>query len=320
MTTRSRFLTGLTGSAAFVAVPALVRAQSRTLKVGFVPSTLFAPLFVAQERGYLTAAGFDCELSPIVAGQDALVLAAQGNLDFIAAGISAAFYNAVNRGLDVRFVASTGYQPAKGHPTALMIRQDLFESGLKSPKDLKGKKIGWIGGAGATSSYYVARILREVGLKLSDVEGTNIANADMEVALTKKAIDGAFLSAPFTSIFEEKKLAHIIGSVHPGIAGTGIFFGPSMFKVPAVAKGVMGALRKAAAEIAGAGYYHPENLEAYAKYTKQPIELIKKADRYDFKPDLHVDRTTVLDIQNEFIYDGFIKYAALPAQRLIAAV
>ncbi len=320
MTTRSRFLTGLAGSAAFVAAPAIVRAQSRTLKVGFVPSTLFAPLFVAQERGYLTAAGFNCELSPIVAGQDALVLAAQGQLDFIAAGIAASFYNAVNRGLDVRFVASTGYQPAKGHPTALMIREDLFESGMKSPKDLKGKKIGWIGGAGATSSYYVARILREVGLKLSDVEGTNIANADMEVALTKKAIDGAFLSAPFTSIFEEKKLAHIIGSVHSGIAGTGIFFGPSMFKDAAVAKGVMGALRKAAAEIAGAGYYNPENLEAYAKYTKQPIDLIKKADRYDFKADLRVDRTTVLDIQNEFIYDGFIKYGPLPAQRLIAAV
>lgn len=320
MTTRSRFISGLAGSAAIVAAPTIVRAQSRALKVGFVPSTLFAPLFVAQERGYLQAAGFTCELTPVVAGQEAFVLAAQGQLDFIAVGIAASFYNAVNRGLEVRLVASTGYQPRHGHPTALMIRQDLFESGVRSPKDLKGKKIAWIGGAGAVSSYYVARILREYGLKLSDIEGTNIANSDMEVAFTKKAVDGAFLSAPFTSIFEEKKLAHIIGSVRPNISGTGIFYGPTMFKDPGVAKAVLGALRKAAAEIAGPGYYNQENLEAYVKYTKQPIDLIKKADRYDFKPDLRVDRTTVLDIQNEFVYDGFVKFAALPAERLIAVI
>ena len=34
----------------------------------------------------------------------------------------------------------------------------------------------------------------------------------------------------------------------------------------------MTAFRKAAAEIGGNGFYAPANLEAYAKYTKQPVE------------------------------------------------
>ena len=61
-------------------------------------------------------AGFDAALNPIVAGADSMSLVAQGQIDVAAAALSAAFYNAVNRGLEVKFVASTGYQPRKDGP------------------------------------------------------------------------------------------------------------------------------------------------------------------------------------------------------------
>ena len=80
------------------------------------------------------------------------------------AGLSAAFFNAINRSLDVKFVASTGYQPAKGHPTALMIRQDLWDAGQHDASGLKGKNVGWLGNAGATAGYYGHALGRSLGL------------------------------------------------------------------------------------------------------------------------------------------------------------
>ena len=319
MTNRQQFIGSIAAAGAATAVPRFASAQSgKALTIGYVPSTLFAPVFVAQERGYLHDAGFNATLTPIVAGQDAMALVAQSLMDVATAGLSAAFFNAINRALEVKFVASTGYQPAKGHPTALMIRQDLYDAGMHDASGLKGKTVGWLGNAGATSGYYVALILRKFGLTMKDIQAVNIAAPDQQVALERKAVDAMFCAAPFTALFAEKKLAQIIGSAPAGIAGTGIFFGPTLLNDAPTATAVMKAFRKGAAEVAGSGYYKPENLAAMSKYTGQPADLIKTTDRYDFKPDLRIDLTTLTDMQNEFITQGILAYkTALPDARLI---
>jgi NitT/TauT family transport system substrate-binding protein len=316
---RARFLAALGGSAAAVAFPSPSRAQTRKpLTAGYVPSTLFAPLFVAAERGYLHDAGFDATLQPIVAGADSMSLLAQGQIDLAGAALSAAFYNAVNRDLEVRYVASTAYQPRTGHPSALLVREDLYAAGVRIA-DLKGKKIGWIGNTGAASAYYVARILRPSGLRLTDIEAVNVANPDQEVALERRAVDAVFTSSPFTELFEQKNLAHVVGSPPAGIAASGIFFGSTLLAHPDAAAAVMNALRRAAAELVGDGYYSAANLAASAKYTRQPVALLRTAPRYDLTPDLRIDQATLEDMQHEFIEDGILTYKApLSGMRLAA--
>jgi NitT/TauT family transport system substrate-binding protein len=308
--TRSQFLAATAALGASTALPLAAHAQSggKPLSIGYVPSTLFAPVFVAMERGYLKDAGFNATLTPIVAGQDAMALVAQSQMDVATAGLSAAFFNAINRNLTVKFVASTGYQPVKGHPTALMMREDLYDAGAHDASSLKGKTVGWLGNAGATSGYYVALILRKFGLTMKDISAVNIAAPDQEVALERKAVDAMFCAAPFTALFAEKKLAQICGSAPPGIAGTGIFFGPSLLNDTAAGAAVMKALRRGAADVSGAGYYKPENLAAMSKYINQPVDLIKSTDRYDFKPTLAIDEKTLFDMQNEFIGQGILAY------------
>jgi NitT/TauT family transport system substrate-binding protein len=320
MTTRHQFIGGAAAIGAAIAAPTMVRAQAlKPLTSGYVPSTLFAPVFVAVERGYLHDAGYNATLSPIVAGQDAMALVAQGQMDVATAGLSAAFFNAINRNLDVKFVASTGYQPKVGHPTALMMRQDLYDAGAHDASSLKGKTVGWLGNAGATSGYYVALILRKFGMTMKDITPVNIAAPDQRLALEKKAVDAMFCAAPFTALFAEKKLAQICGGAPPGIAGTGIFFGPSLLHDPSAGTAVMKALRRGAADVAGRGYYKPENLAAMSKYINQPVELIKTTDRYDFRADLKIDEKTLNDMQREFIGQGILAYkAAMPDGKLIA--
>lgn len=313
---RRRFV-GL--AAALTGVPRAAVAQARALTIGYVPSTLFAPVFVAQESGYLRDAGFNASLTPIVAGQDAMALVAQGQLDCVTAGLSAAFFNAVNRNLEVKFVASTGYQPKVGHPTALMMRQDLYDAGAHNAGALRGKKIGWLGGAGATAGYYVARILRKYGLRLSDVQALNIAAPDQQVALERKAVDAMFASAPFTAVFQQQHLATVCDSVPAGISGTGIFFGPTLLRDIAGAGALMQGFRRGAAAVAGVGYYSEAHLAAMAKYVNQPAALIRTTDRYDFKPDLGIDLATLLDMQREFLGQGILAYQTpLNEVRLVA--
>jgi len=310
MNSRRSFLFG--SATAFVAAasrPARAAGTAK-LEIGYVPSTLFAPVFVAAERGYFKEAGFDVDLTPIVAGQDAMALAATGRLDLVAAALSAAFYNAVARDLDVRFVASTAYQPKHEHPSALMVREDLWESGMRTLQALRGKKIGWIGGAGAVSAYYVARILRPAGLTLNDIESVNIANPDQAVALQRKAIDAVFTSSPFTEAFARDNLARTIGYPPAGISGSGIFFGPNLTDKIDLAHAAIAACRKAASELQGPAYFAPDALAAYAKYTRQPIDVIRASARYDFYSDLRIDLATVEDVQREFMSEGILAYKA----------
>ncbi len=318
MIDRQHFLGGAAalGAAAF---PGIVRAQSgKALTIGYVPSTLFAPVFVAQERGYLKDAGFNATLTPIVAGQDAMALVAQSQMDVATAGLSAAFFNAINRNLEVKFVASTGYQPAKGHPTraddapgSLRRRRARREFAQRQNRRLARQRRRYVG------------ILR--GPDLAQVRSDDERHLGREHRRARPASRTGtqgrrcdVCAAPFTALFAEKKLAQIVGSAPAGIAGTGIFFGPTLLNDAPTATAVMKAFRRGAADVTGSGYLKPENLAAMAKYTGQTVDLIKTTDRYDFKPDLRIDQGTLLDMQNEFISQGILAYkTALPDAKLI---
>jgi NitT/TauT family transport system substrate-binding protein len=316
---RSRFIVGLGAFAAFGTSPRRARAAGRPLAVGYVPSTLFAPVFVAAARGYLSAAGFDATLTPILSGQDSMALAATGKLDVVAAALSAAFYNAVSRSLPIKFVASTAYQPRVGHPSALLIREDLYASGERTPAALRGKKVGWLGGAGAASAYYVARILRPYGLGVKDIQPVNLANPDQGIALERRAVDAVFSNSPFTEAFLRRHLARIIGFPPPGISASGVFFGANLLNDREGAGAVMSALRRAARDLQGNGYFAPDIQQALVSYTKQPAELIRTSPRYDVYPDLRVDVATVEDMQREFIDEGALSYKTPINEALLIA-
>lgn len=248
-----------------------------------------------------------------------MALAATGRIDAVAAALSAGFFNAVGRALPVKFVASTAYQPKLGHPSALLIREDLYEAGARTPGALRGKKLGWLGGTGAAAAYYVARILRPFGLSIADVEPVNLANPDQGIALERKAVDGVFSNSPFTEAFVQRKLARIAGFPPAGISASGVFFGANLLDGSEAPHAVMAALRKAAQDIQGSGYFAPDVQQAFATYTHQPPELIRSSPRYDVYPDLRVDVPTVEDMQREFIAEGALAYKAPLNEALLIA-
>jgi NitT/TauT family transport system substrate-binding protein len=291
----------------------------QTVKIAHAPSLLFAPLYVAIEKGYLAEQGIEVSLETVTAGQDAMALTANNQLDATVAGFSVALFNAVDRGLDIRVVGSMGAQPKQGRPTAMMVRKDLLDGGqVKEMKDLKGRKVAVAGGNGSTGAYLLATKLRDGGLSLNDVEIVNLAFPDQVQAFKQGAIDAAIPPAPFTEQIRNDGTADYFGGpFSPGASSVGIIYGPSLLKDrPDVGKRLMAALVKASRSIQGDAIKSDENLAIFSKYTRIPAETLKSMDPYDFAPDLAPNVPTLMDMQQVFIDQGQLKLAApLPPER-----
>ena len=282
-------------------------AALERVKAIHVPSVLFAPLYVALAKGYVKDQGIDLQLDRAGAGQDAMPLLANGQLDVLVGGFSAATFNAVIRGLDLRIVASMGRQPHQGYPSALMVRKDLLDGGaIKQMQDLRGRKVALSGGVGATGAYRMSTKLRPAGLTLADIEVVNMGFADMVAAFKSRAIDAAFPSAPATTKIRNDGTADYFGGfTQPGASAVGVTFGGSVIKNRReLGRRLLVALTKGAHDIQGSGYLAAENLQAYSTYTDAPVETLKGMDPYEFDPDLGLDARTLEDMQREFIAEG----------------
>ncbi|HEY3369158.1 MAG TPA: ABC transporter substrate-binding protein [Symbiobacteriaceae bacterium] len=256
-----------------------------TVKVGNVSSLLFAPFYVAMEKGYFQEQNITVQLENLQAGQDAMVFLANGQLDFVLAGYSAALFNAVSRGMDLKVIAPMGIQPKQGDPSPLVVRTDLVQSGaVTSAKDLKGKKIAAAGGAGATGSFLIALRLQKYGLALSDVELVNLGLPDQQAGLANKAVDAALMSEPYST----KAIADGTGSavdkgVLAGVNASGLLTSGAMLKDKAdVVNRFTTALLKAARDIQGDKFKSDENIGFFAKYTKLAPDVLKNVTPYDF--------------------------------------
>ena len=280
--------------------------KPQRLTVAYIQSLQVAPIMVAAERGFFSDAGFDAEMVPVGATQDAVALLARGRLDVATGGLSAAFFNAVHRGFDVRFAGGMAYIPATGHPSALMVRSDLYEQGLRTTKQLAGKRIGLQGGLGTSGSYFIGVLIRP--LTFADVDLVPLSGGDQGVALSRKSIAAVFSQNPFTQMFERKGLAKIVALPPRGAGFGGAFFGTRLLHEPALARRAFGVLDRAVREVAGNGYYDPRNLAACAKYVGETAQALAREDRYAFKPGMPVDRATLESMQRLFIGERTLAY------------
>src|SRR5947209_17769632 len=112
-----------------------VAVQETTLRVGMARSTSNAAELMAIERGYLKEYGIKLELEDLDSSANAIALLAQNRYQIVAGGISAGYFNALEKDLPVIIVTDRVSTPI-GHN--LMLRPDLKDQ-VKEIKQLKGK-------------------------------------------------------------------------------------------------------------------------------------------------------------------------------------
>jgi NitT/TauT family transport system substrate-binding protein len=128
------------GAASPLATPARPLTKL-TLAMGYIPSVQFAPLYVAQEKGYFKDAGLDVEFR-YGTETDLLKLVGTNELQYML-GSGEEVILGRSQGLPVRYI----YRWYRKFPVVLFAKAS---SDIKGPQDLAGKKLGLPGLYGAT--------------------------------------------------------------------------------------------------------------------------------------------------------------------------
>ena len=195
---------------ALIATACLVAPSfaEETIRIGIARSTSNAAELMAIEKGYFKEAGIKLEWDDIDTTANVIAPLAQGRYQIVAGGISAGYFNALEKGLPITILADRVSTPI-GHN--LMIRPDLKDE-IKSVKDLKGRVVA-SNGQGSVSTYEVGKMLEGAGLTINDVDVKILPFTQMGIAFSNKAIDAGIVIPPFVWQFEAQKLALPFASV-----------------------------------------------------------------------------------------------------------
>ncbi|HWL05710.1 MAG TPA: ABC transporter substrate-binding protein [Xanthobacteraceae bacterium] len=173
-----------------------------TVKVGMVRSITSGSTLIAIERGYYKEVGINVEWENLDTSATALASLAQNQFQVVMGGISAGFFNALDKNLPVAMAISRASTPI-GHK--LMLRPDLKDT-VKSAKDLKGRVIA-SNGPGSISTYEIGKMLEPYGLTLNDVDVKVFPFTQYNLAFKNKAVDAALAIPPWTSQLEKDGFA-----------------------------------------------------------------------------------------------------------------
>lgn len=179
-------------------------AQEVTIKVGTARAISVGATLYAIEKGWFKEAGIKLDLEYINSSADVMAMVAQNQYQIIEGGISAGYFNAVEKGLPVMMVADRTSSPLYHNIMLSPANKDK----VKTIKDLKGKSIA-SNGAGSITTYEVGKVLESQGMSLADVEIKVIPFTQMGLALKNGAVDAALLIPPFTYQVRDQGLGHM---------------------------------------------------------------------------------------------------------------
>lgn len=291
--------------------PATAPAGKKLQKitVGYVAVSIFAPVFVAKDKGYYAEQGLDIDLEPLPGGSDMVSLTATGRFQAGIGGVGPAFWNAMARGLPLKVIAP-GH--AEGNPVAtpLMISKKDCESGkITKIADLKGKKVA-VNARGATE-YWLDQALRTGGLTINDIDLQTLAFPNAVAALKSGAIAASMVGEPLATQAEQQGIAVRLATDFPvqDVQPTAIFANSDWVKdYPDQVQGFVTAYLKACRDLSGAGFKQPDNLAIIQKYTKVPASLIADAVQPVFAVDGQINIEGLNKLQTFFRQRGQLDY------------
>ncbi len=170
-------------------------ADSNKVIFGYWGGTCEMPIYVGYENGFFEDAGLEPEIMKIT--EDVAPLMANGDLDCFE--LTPDKFKPMEQGLECVIIDSLHYGCQQGVASA--------ESGIKSFRDLEGKKVA--SKIGSISQIVLAAQMKEAGLDPDKVEWLTYKNTQMQQALEAGEIDAMADYDPWPDII----LENVPGSV-----------------------------------------------------------------------------------------------------------
>jgi NitT/TauT family transport system substrate-binding protein len=279
------------------------------VRVGHVPVTIYAPLFVAVEKGYFAEEGMRVELLPVEGGTENVIQVSAGNFEVAGGGIGAGMLNAVARGIEFEIVAPLHTErPPLTSP--LVVSKARYDSGeITEVADLAGKKIS-TNSKGAATEYWLWRALQQGGLDFPDVEVLGVGFREVAPALENGSLDAGILGEPLATLAEDQGLiTRLSQDFIEGFTSTVIFYNKEWATAnPELAAGFVKAYIRGARDLNGDAWYEEENLAIIEKYTGVPADVVARANRSYHDPNGFVPLEDLMTLQTFFAEQDQLSY------------
>lgn len=157
-------LGGIGGALATAGLPAPAVASNKKIKVGALRFTSHSGSFVAFERGYFEKAGLDVEFEFFQAAQPMAVAIASGDIDYAVTAVSGGLISLAQKGA-IKVIGGALTEEDGIDGQKYLISDGSFKSGIKTLKDLDGKKYA-VTQAGSSFHYMGAKMAAAEGIEL----------------------------------------------------------------------------------------------------------------------------------------------------------
>jgi len=173
------------------------QAQPLTkVRINKIPIAPYVPTEVALSRGWFKEEGLDVSIDTIAAGAVSIQAMAGGKLDVIYTSLDIGL-RAYSRGFDIVILSNMNIAQQQGKDAAgLLVRKG---AGIKSPKDLEGKRVAVNNLQNVNWAYTREAILRAGG-DPAKVQFLEVNFPQMVDALLGNQVDAAATTEPFTTI------------------------------------------------------------------------------------------------------------------------
>ncbi len=290
--------------------PAVAQGQALTkIRVVHVPVLIFAPLYVAIERGYFAQQGIEVELIGTPGGASSFVVLASGRAEVVIGGLGAALFNAAARGLDFKVVGPV-HMEKPPVSTPLVVSKKAYESGeIRSVADLRGKKVS-VNVIGSATEFWLHSALLRGGLTIDDVQLVAVNFPEVPAALANGAIAAGLLGEPLATLAEDQgQIVRLSEDFVDGVQVTAVYYSGAFIREhPKEAAGFMVAWLRASRDLYGDGYRRDDIARIVEKYTGVPAAVVKRARPPFHEPDGRMNLNDFKRLQEFFRKRGELTY------------
>jgi NitT/TauT family transport system substrate-binding protein len=200
-------------------------AHAESIKIGISKLIGYPGVPIAIERGYFKQQGIDAEMVYFDSAQPIAVAVASGDVQFGTAGMSAGFYTLASHG-QLRLIASSVGDAPSFFNLAYVVSNKAWDSGLKTPADLKGHTIA-VTQVGTSLHYAIGGAAKRYGFGMNDITVKPLqSNTNVLSALSGGTVDAAVMpGSPILPPIQkgEIKLLAWVADVAPNPLGSATF-------------------------------------------------------------------------------------------------